>query len=238
MNTESGILRAFSRKNISYEISVTLKLTKMPGIPRDLLKPIVKTLISCTKEELSVKERENIEIEARLGKIVDINSNERISLSTPHPVLIKSLDGNYRFRSGVSEEAYDRILSRFKDNEHKRVLDRVIVHKNGRYTFIDGKISSSIKKVRLKSFEIYNPYSEYDIRVSIRVEHPIEFKPIVDKRAIVERNRDRTSFLIDGFSFDFTNIQSRDRMSYEIEVEVVDLSYNKDDFISIMMNLA
>lgn len=132
---------------------------------------------------------------------------------------------------------FELTINKFKNYETINIKDRIVIHKHGRYTFVDGQIKEAIKKTKLKTYDIYNPNSKYDMRLSISRERKIESVPISERGTIMERLRERTSFQKNDMSIDCTIVKTDKDTTYEVEVEVTKKKYNIEDFISVIFNV-
>lgn len=190
--------------------------------------------MTALKKALEFVESKNLEIEIRYGTIIDIFTQERLNIGAQNLVIVTPNTTRTKFISGVTNVQFENIRRKFGSYDYQSVIDRIIVHKNGRYTYVDGKIKSCIKKQKKKTIDIHNPFSGFDMRISFSIENEIPMVPIKDKISVVERNRNRESVIFDKYSLDFTVVDCRGKLTYEIELEVVDLKFDKDEFINFM----
>lgn len=190
-----------------------------------------KEFTETLREALQSKKGEDLEIEIRFGILQDPFTRERLSIACLHPIVINTKPSQLRFIPGISESDFNSLMSKFMDYEHSTMNDRIVIHKLGRYSFVNGEINEAIKKTGLLTYNIHNPGSPYDMRLSISRETKIEFVPITDRGAIKERLRERTSFKIRDISLDCTVVKGDKGITYEVEAEVVNPNYNIDEFI-------
>ncbi|KAJ2843276.1 mRNA-capping enzyme subunit beta, partial [Coemansia erecta] len=170
-----------------------------------------------------LKDRSNIEIEGKLGRIVDKNTGQRVAL----PVLSETAlsdDKATRFESNMTLQqhaAFNRLLNQRVDEtrrpefrgsrivySHTKEIDhfykiegmriRVTTEKDS------GRVISVITKTKVADLNIYSPRTKLDIRITINEEKALE-KPDVDSiKPILERHKDRLSYKQDLWSFDLT----------------------------------
>ncbi len=242
---------------------------------RDPLSMVQEFLESASKEN-------NIEIEARLGKICDSATRERVSLHAGHPIIFGQKNKNFFFKPGVTKDEWEKLKGVFVECVSRKVNDKVKNYSNN-YRRIEWIEDDCIyrkceKKMKNGCISLYFPGLKYDIRVSISTEKEIcpkkkigiannindyknpdsntdssnteslfpNKKCKIDNYDSVEmvRNRERESFLIGEFSYDFTKITKTKEGNknnddiYEVELEIVDnKNYDKNEFISKVIDL-
>ena len=81
----------------------------MCDIPSNLLKICLDTIRQSFADLFLIKDDKYIEIEARLGIILDKKSGTRIDLGTSHPVVLSSSKSEFYFQSGVSQPFFHKI---------------------------------------------------------------------------------------------------------------------------------
>ncbi|EJW03928.1 hypothetical protein EDEG_01784 [Edhazardia aedis USNM 41457] len=208
----------------------------------------VKELEDYFMEFLNLKKKENIEIELRVGQIINTITNKRIEIPTNHPVFF-CLNNNIRkyqnmeFRSGVDQKIFNSIFNKIDQgkNRYKLIETTVYSHAQGRYIYDDKGLIECHRKERLSHIEIYFPNKLYDVRISISQEIPIPFKKLTaeQRKLTHERRHKRKRIEMDGFYFDFTIInQNRPDMCYEIEVECKNLDFDKNLFMQIVYGIS
>lgn len=188
-------------------------------------------------EILKSKSGDDLEIEIRFGTIKDSFTRERLNIESLHPILINSNNPQLRFIPGVTESDFENLITKYMNYNSTKIKDRIVIHKLGRYTFENGEIKESIKKIKLKTYDIYNPDSSYDMRLSISREKKIEFVPITERGTIKERLRERTKFDLDDLCLDCTIVNSEKDTLYEVEVEVVNQKYDIANFINTVFQV-
>lgn len=190
----------------------------------------------------------NVEIEARLGRIVNKITTKRIGFEVRHPIAFESLPNECRFVSGVEKSDFSTIKHMlFPEATPTTVQDRVIVCRNVRKIEQDGGVRYE-KKVKILSMDIHLPDMLYDVRVSVSREAIIDQKEFgLDRSSpahYIRRDRSRESFRCNEYSFDFTKVSSARKealedlpRTYGIEVEVKDCGFKGTEFVTIALNL-
>ncbi|ELQ75380.1 putative mRNA capping enzyme, beta subunit protein, partial [Trachipleistophora hominis] len=110
----------------------------------------------------------------------------------------------------------------------------VSFYKGLRTTLSNGK-TTTIRKERVALYDVFIPNAVYDLRIALSREIPVTN---VIKASTYRRERERESFIVDSTRFDFTITKSTNQVSYEIEVELVDVNSNLDAFVDVAFNLA
>ncbi|EPR78568.1 mRNA capping enzyme beta chain protein [Spraguea lophii 42_110] len=205
------------------------------NISDDLLTTHKDIFISQFESILNLDWKTTTEIEARFGTIIDHTDGKRLKIPSPHPIILNS-NKKYKFISGIEEKDYNTIINELKKNNINLTLKKDImkIKKNQRERWEDNKCISIITKKRICSYQIYMPHSKYDIRINIAEEIPVENK---DKDVIIERHRERNSFVLNEFSIDITKVDSELENSFEVEVEVINEEYDKMIFKNILFNI-
>lgn len=203
----------------------------------------IRNLISSLKSKIAqaskgLDENTVIELEARLGYINDMQSDNRIFIPTSHPVVFNT-NYVYHFHPGASRSDFA-----FFENEVKKInknlseegkepltvkntKDMTIKANNSRYTILDNKITENIIKSRICVFDVLIPSSAYDIRFSVSKEEKL---PIVGNipSSGYRRARERRSYKdSSGLSYEFTQVKSRSlKDNFEVEIEITE--FGKD----------
>lgn len=134
-----------------------------------------EALLNIFKDKKKKTKKTEIEIEIRFGKIMDKDTSERMDLDVLHPMLMEELAENYFFVSGVDEKDFNNIQRKYKDHKSTDTKDRVVFYNKNRYRCINNKIVDCIRKVKISHHHIYNPFLDYDIRISISNEFKMKF---------------------------------------------------------------
>jgi hypothetical protein len=185
----------------------------------------------------------NVEVEARLGRIVSKDYGSRMNMKTPAPVLFEQLPPGFAFESAVEAEDLLALKKMLGENEFIVAADRIEIKGNHREIYsTEGILRRVERKKRRNSIEIYFPRMKYDVRVSISTEEELP-KKRSSQEPVAVRERRRSSCLIEPYVFDFTETVQRSgrgeevRQFNEVEIEIVD-GHNLDWrlFISILHN--
>ncbi|KAJ1813365.1 mRNA-capping enzyme subunit beta [Coemansia sp. RSA 2599] len=174
-----------------------------------------------------MKDRTNIEIEGKLGRLIDKKTNMRINL----PVVCETAladDKGLRFESNMTLQQhamFNKLLNQRVDEtrrpefrgsrveyKHTKEIDhfykvggtrvRVTTDKES------GQVLSVITKNRIADLNIFSPRTKLDIRITINEERPMEMPDTEANKPILERHKDRLSYRQDLWSFDLTQVVS------------------------------
>ncbi|KAM0673971.1 mRNA-capping enzyme subunit beta [Gurleya vavrai] len=189
-------------------------------------------------EKLDIKFNPEIEIEARLGTIIDKKSRERINIPTNQIVLFDSnKNESNSFISGVKIKDYEYIKEKFKNLQSISVKDKVVIDGKIRNIYIKNELHECMSKEKLRSFDLYCPNFLYDIRLSISRERKTEFKASSTLHKYV-RERERETFKAGSYKFEFTAVKNENSyINHEVEVEVENENYDKNEFLNVIINL-
>ncbi|KAI8883168.1 mRNA triphosphatase CET1 [Backusella circina FSU 941] len=202
---------------------------------------------------------ENVEIEAKLGILIDKQTGKRMDIGAFTETIISRQDNRYyRFESNMSLEQhrhYNKMLNelvektnapdyrgeriRYKHtNETDRFYEDSKTRKKCRVT-VDQKTgqvvpNGIIEKTRVIDLNIHSPMQALDYRISVNLENP---RPKPTTPATYERNKDRISYQHGGISFDLTQVKTaagkEGELSHELELEFADvkaLANEKDKY--------
>lgn len=190
----------------------------------------------------------HVEIEAKIGQIVDTNSDLRLSLPVQNEC---ALNGDpslrIRFESNMSmhqHQGYNELLNNWL-RQAQRQPDRVpitFVHRREVDSFYeeqqipgfrgkpprirqtknedtDATLACVIKE-RIADLNIYCPKTAFDFRISVSVEQPFE-RSLLKAQLVDQRAKDRMSYAHQFFNVDLTQVSERGRVSrHELEVEL------------------
>lgn len=206
-------------------------------LPKGLSLNLNKDITDILLQKLNIIYTSETEIETRLGTIIDKKTNERISLPTKHAVIFTSNSENHRFVSGVNQNDFARIKNRFDGVECKRVVDKVVMDGRTRHVYHGTNLKECIDKERLVSVDLYCPEMEYDLRLSISRERMVDFKVSGNRNKFI-RFRERDTFLVGDYKVEFTTVSNEKQgVTYEVEIEVVNGEFDKNEFITCIFNL-
>ncbi|CAG8752952.1 11112_t:CDS:2 [Gigaspora margarita] len=173
--------------------------------------------------------KENVEIEAKLGILVDKNLHTRVNL----PV------AQHRNFNNLLNERVIQTKPPYKGNpvEYKHLYEtdrfysgtgvgkvRVTIDQKTNKV-IDGGI---VKKSNVAHLNIYSPNTHLDYRISVNIEKPMEMP---NGQVVYERNKDRLSYIHQLFKIDLTQVRGPEKqklfdgtqppadLTHELEVE-------------------
>ncbi|KAF7699661.1 mRNA-capping enzyme subunit beta [Cucumispora dikerogammari] len=197
---------------------------------------IEKVKLKITQLTPFLKTGDIIELEARIGHIRDLQSDNRLFLPTDFPVVFNT-NKMYVFGPGVTSYDYSFFINEIKKlanaDEHKqdgvptfnvsKKTDTTFSGRSSRYTLVNKKMSEHVRKTKHLIFDIHLPASAYDIRISVCTEENLPLIDAINEKTF-KRERERISYKSsDGVSYDFTHIKSYNlRESLEVEMEIVD----------------
>ncbi|KAJ2162024.1 mRNA-capping enzyme subunit beta [Coemansia sp. RSA 552] len=174
-----------------------------------------------------MKDRQNIEIEGKLGRLVDKKTGKRIELPVASETVLRDAQW-VRFESNMTLQQhamFNKLLNQRVDEtrkadfggsrveyRHTREVDqfykvdgtRVRVTRNKE----TGAVLGVITKNKIADLNIYSPRTKLDIRISINEERTMEMPDTEAHKPILERYKDRLSYAQDLWSFDLTQVVS------------------------------
>ncbi|KAG0437578.1 mRNA-capping enzyme subunit beta [Dictyocoela muelleri] len=161
------------------------------------------------------KPEPEIEVELRLGRLIEKSTNTRLVLPAHYPVILDTTNF-YRFDPCIDQSLWERLKENWELSEEQH--DTVKIQRGIRFIFVDDKLVKAEFKNRMRNYDIYVPGSDFDFRISISQEKEIDlnnvgFKKSLDKTIV--RVRNRQSVMYDKFRIDFTIVGGRN----EIEIE-------------------
>lgn len=213
----------------------------MKDVPSDLLRECVDTIKKSFADLLRTNDDRSLEIEARLGIILDRRTNTRIDLGATHPIIFSSQKPEFYFQSGVSQSFFESVTQSLSSLDSEHFEEIVIIKNKIRAIYSEGK-RTFMKKVRLRTFEIHFPGCQYDVRVSFSKEEMLSTEKnagaLSRKDVGFRRERDRLSMSTSFYRFDLTSIKVPEKFIYEIEVEIMDFAFDRNEFFNILENIA
>lgn len=191
-------------------------------------------------KHLKLPSFEEIEVEARVGRLINVITKKRINYQTEHPIIFSRLPNELCFENGVDKQDFAQIKNTITEGRPtNNICDRVTIgNKIRRIESSEGVTYE--KKMRLVSFDIYLPEFKYDVRISVSKETKAEQKDFVSSKNAFTRTRDRESYSSGAFTFDFTKTSrgiEGDSRVFEVEMELKDPEIGLDDFIDVLFNL-
>ncbi|CAI2185863.1 14981_t:CDS:2, partial [Funneliformis geosporum] len=184
--------------------------------------------------------REHIEIEAKLGVLVDKQTRERIKLPVKCETVINPEESSWIFESNMTLEQHrhfnELLNKRFIETKQPSFKGQPIEYKHtyetDRFYFVgNGKIRVTsnqktgeiikggiVEKIRVANLDIYSPNTKLDYRISVNLEKPKE-KP--NGPHSFERNKDRAG------------VRGSQELTHELEVEFMDPSILYEERLKI-----
>ncbi|KAJ2510137.1 mRNA-capping enzyme subunit beta [Coemansia sp. RSA 2049] len=174
-----------------------------------------------------LKDRTNIEIEGKLGRIIDKASGQRIALPVVSETALSD-DKATRFESNMTVQqhaAFNRLLNQRVDEtrrsdfrgsrivyKHTREIDHFYKIEGTRVRVTTeketGRVIAVITKTKIADLNIYSPRTKLDIRITINEEKTLSMPDTESVKPILERHKDRLSYKQDLWSFDLTQVVS------------------------------
>ncbi|KAJ3166136.1 mRNA-capping enzyme subunit beta [Geranomyces variabilis] len=188
----------------------------------------------------AVADGRQLEIEGKLGLIVDKNTGDRIRLPVRSETVLWN-DGSYRFDSNMTRDQhghFNRVLNALVQPPAPGLTPLRYIHTNevdhyhedaGRKIRVSmdqktGRVREVLCKRRIADLEIYLPNSPLDFRISMSLELPAPHPP----PGSVSRNRrfkDRLSYSHQAVRVDLTQVKQvmgkNEEVTHECEVEFI-----------------
>ncbi|CAE6486126.1 unnamed protein product [Rhizoctonia solani] len=184
---------------------------------------------------------EHVEIEAKLGIIIDKGSNSRLGgLSLTECVLPPELPIDTRFESNMPQQAhkhYNGLLNKLVAQavpgqarvkySHTKLVDEFYGEGGDKIRLTrdekTGKVAACVRKKRIANLDVHSPKQNVDWRISINVEEPAS-NPTGNPAHT--RRKDRISYTHQAFKIDLTQVTSshngpNQQLLHELEVEFV-----------------
>ncbi|KAJ9068375.1 mRNA-capping enzyme subunit beta [Entomophthora muscae] len=202
-------------------------------------------------------DRPNVEIEAKLGLLIDKNTHSRLHLPIMTEAAITQ-DRFIRFQSDMSQaqhQHFNQMLNTRVNETNsagykgKRISYKHLYEKDTFYVAKGGKIRVTcdsrtdeikedgiVQKTRLDSMDIYSPLNNLDFRISINDEVPME---LPTGKPMHVRIKDRLSYEHDLWRVDLTQVKTQGTgpqsngnssgMTHELEIEVSNLEVLRNE---------
>ncbi|KAJ7043993.1 CYTH-like domain-containing protein [Mycena alexandri] len=185
-----------------------------------------------------------VEVEAKVGQLVDTSSNRRLELPVLVETIITPQSIPLRFESNMSVEQHKHFNTRLNELQnsssqpgfpstplgyvHLKLVDSFYPsdnsHEKIRVTRDDktGKVLECMRKIRLGDLNIFSPKRAADWRVSVNLEVPVSH-PIGSPTHT--RKKDRLSYSHEEFSIDLTQVTAStpngpSTVMHELEIEI------------------
>ncbi|EMR09368.1 hypothetical protein PNEG_02317 [Pneumocystis murina B123] len=216
-------------------------------VPHDELIRFVSDFLfhNCITESLKY-----VEIEAKIGHIVDVITGERLWLPVLTETIINSNELKIKFESNMTElqhKYFNRFLnasfekSQIKNKgqprvpmkyKHTKEIDKFYNNLSLGQGFQNrvrittdkktGQIISRLIKTRVASLNIFSPRTQFDWRLSVNIEMPFEPRPL--GALVMERDKDRLSYVHQFCQIDLSQVISENgSKTHELEVELLDI---------------
>ncbi|KAI8818859.1 CYTH-like domain-containing protein [Chytriomyces cf. hyalinus JEL632] len=182
----------------------------------------------------------HIEIEAKLGILLDKRSSQRLFISSVETEAVISQNEMrfIRFQSDMTIDQhgnFNRLLNKAVADlkgavkyTHRYEVDTFYPPSRGEAdrvrVSVDKKtdeVIATIQKKRIADLNVYNPSSKLDYRISLNMEVPAEM-PYSDQDAIYSRDKDRMSYVYQAVQIDLTQVTDsiKNEKVHELEVEL------------------
>jgi len=191
----------------------------------------------------------NIELEAKLGRIIDPRSNNRIALPVSNEACISSIHPGmeYKFESAVSQKHFmffktvlNEMYARSQVNTtgatkiwYNTSEQTDIFCKTSRITYEKDKVTRCLRKTRLGDLDVFSPNSSLDFRISAKRE--VETELPQNTVWHLERRKQRISYMYSIWRIDITVVvesypgkgkrKRRNQPKYEAEIECCNMNY-------------
>ncbi|KAG9008776.1 mRNA-capping enzyme subunit beta [Tulasnella sp. JGI-2019a] len=175
----------------------------------------------------------NVEVEAKVGLIMDSRTGERVNLPVMNETILSPEYPEIRFSSNMSIQqhaSYNQALNKLIERtnspkypnakfhyEHTKVIDSFYTPPSGsgfssgsgkvRVTkdAKTGEVKECIQKVRIADLNIYSPKRKLDWRLSVNTEIPVPI-PIASTQPQNTRKKDRMTYTHQSFKIDLTQV--------------------------------
>lgn len=194
---------------------------------------------------MKIKDRQNyLQIEIKFGKLLDKDSNLRIN--DDNSSIIKSKNF-YNFNSNIGKRHWRKINNYIRNDfgnhyePKEKYTKDIIYNRNSNRIIITSDYNNPGEtchiKRRIDDIFIYNPYGEFDFRISISEKinrgKTTRKKTKRDGKLILTRDKERNIWYdnINGTEFKSTTVietPSKNPKKYEFEIEL-DIEYVVDD---------
>ncbi|KAG4306409.1 hypothetical protein PORY_000397 [Pneumocystis oryctolagi] len=251
-HNSSNTLNQSSLSQVSNTHLLIPKLMLEPSflnfIPYDELTRVISDFIfqKCVLESLKY-----IEIEVKIGQLVDLSTRERLRLPVLTETIINSDELKIKFESNMTESQhkyFNRFLNasfeksqvKLKEGrtripmkyKHTKEIDRFYSNISLNQNFQNrirvttekktGQVISRLIKTRIASLNIFSPKTRFDWRISVNIEKPVEPQPL--GVLIMERDKDRLSYVHQYCQIDLTQVISENGpKTHELEVELLNV---------------
>ncbi|KAF9125691.1 mRNA-capping enzyme subunit beta [Mortierella sp. 14UC] len=145
----------------------------------------------------------NVEIEAKIGILMDRNTGKRIEMPVKNEVVLmpQARAGWYTFSSDMTVVVYKHTYE--KDQFYNIQGHKTRVTRDQK----TNEILGTVRKDRIADLDIFSPRRPFDYRVSVNVEVPVPY-PGDDAQPQRERQKDRVSYRLNNLKIDLTQVKS------------------------------
>ncbi|TPX72316.1 hypothetical protein SpCBS45565_g00621 [Spizellomyces sp. 'palustris'] len=186
----------------------------------------------------------HLEIEGKLGLIIDKQTGDRIRLPVSSETVLTN-SGQFRFDSNMTMH----LVLKAQHAHFNRILNALVQRPGSRTRYVhtkevdhyyqqgsqkirvsadqkSGQVKEVLIKQRIADLEVHLPNSHLDFRISINLEIPAQ-RPPKDSPSRFRRQKDRLSYSHEAFRVDLTQVrQYNDRdvetdLTHEVEVEFI-----------------
>lgn len=189
----------------------------------------------------------NMELEARLGTVIDKATNSRLAIEALHPCVINK-SNNLRFVAEVSEGDFSLLSKYFGARtdklQKKRIVDTLLKgYRQSQIKEIDGKQVSEqpllVQKRKMKTVDIFCPGNKYDLRLSLSEELVKKDTTLAMSGKYAVRNKLRSTYEHEAYVVDLTQVTTETNSAriYEVELEAKIDRYNREEFIGFIVQL-
>ncbi|KAF9276504.1 mRNA-capping enzyme subunit beta [Mortierella alpina] len=193
----------------------------------DVLDDVVRTIGDFLYEHCN---NAHVEIEAKLGVLLDKGTGRRIQMPVMNEVVLSSQGRSsnwYRFSSDMTLEQhahFNAILNnrlvqlqriepkeRHERYEHTYEIDQFFSTAQGKTRVTKDQKTNQVipngivKKDRIADIDVFSPRNPFDFRVSVNVEVPV---PLPQGVPQFERRKDRVSYRHNNFKIDLTQVKT------------------------------
>ncbi|KAJ3085266.1 hypothetical protein HK102_000161 [Quaeritorhiza haematococci] len=180
----------------------------------------------------------HIEVEAKLGLLIDKHTRQRIQLPIVSEAVLKD-DGSFRFESNMTMAQHHHFNNLLNSlvvpgcklrYTHRKEVDQFYRNRGSKIRVsVDEKTGQVIpggvvEKKRIADLNVHMPNAPLDYRISVNVEMPAK-QPSDDQIPEFRREKDRLSYRHEICQVDLTQVKSVKRgdteLMHELEVEFI-----------------
>ncbi|KZO96927.1 mRNA triphosphatase CET1 [Calocera viscosa TUFC12733] len=193
-----------------------------------------------------IRNQENVEIEAKIGLLLDQHSNLRLRLPVMSETILSPQIESLRFQSSMTEnqhKSYNDMLNQRVERSahsspslyikyaHTRIIDEFYAVQSNEFKARmrvsrdekTGQIVECVRKSRMGDMNVYCPKWGFDYRLSVNRELPND-PPPPQARPDMLRRKDRVSYSHQAYRIDLTQVfphpAGKDNtVTHELEVE-------------------